>query len=113
MLENLLRDESGFLLSSEFVIIATMMICCAVVGFVSIRDSLVLEMHDVSEAIGAVSQSYHIPGIRKARGDGGYHGSCSGFGYNDDSDSCDCSGISFPTVAGKDDPSDLNTDEGT
>lgn len=108
-----LRDESGFLISSEFVIIATLMVCCVIVGFVSIRDSLVLELHDVSEAIGAVSQSYNIPGIQKRRSDGGFHARCSGFGFNDDHDSCDCSGISFPTVGGKSDPSDLDTPEGT
>lgn len=113
MCQLLLRDESGFIFSSELVIIATLMICGAVVGFVSIRDSLVLELHDVSEALGAVSQSYNITGIRKGRSDGGFHARCSGAGFNDDADNCDCHGITFSTVAGKADPSLENVAEGT
>lgn len=113
MLNAFLRDEYGFLISSEMLIIATLMICGVVVGFVSIRDSVVLELHDVSEAIGAVSQSYNIPGLQKRRSDGGFHGRCSGSGFNDDADFCDCFGISFSSVAGKDDPSIENRPEGT
>ena len=112
MIRTLLQEESGFILSGEFLVIMTVVFCGVVVGFVSIRDSLVGELHDVSEAIGSVSQSYNVGGIRKARDNGNYHAKCSGFGFNDDADDCDCSGISFPTVTGKNDPSNLNSPEG-
>ena len=70
------------------------------------------EVHDVSEAIGAVSQSYNVTGIRKAK-DNGVHAECSGFGFNDNADDCDCQGIILASVGGKDDPSTLNNPEGT
>lgn len=112
MVHSLWQDESGFVVSSELLIIVTILFCGVVVGFVAIRDSLVGELHDVSEAVGAVSQSYSVVGIRKARDNGNYHARCSGFGFNDDADDCDCRGISFPIVAGKNDPSDLASPEG-
>ncbi len=113
MILSVFRDESGFVLSTELLLIITLMFCGAVVGFASIRDSLALELHDVSEAIGSVSQSVNVPGIRKGRTDGGFHARCSGFGFNDDADDCDCQGITFSEVAGKNDPSSSNALEGT
>lgn len=112
MLHTLILDESGFLISAEILVIFTLIFCAAVVGFAVIRDSLVHEMHDVSEAIGAVSQSYNVTGLRKARSNGDYHARCSGFGFNDRADNCDCKGITLTSVAGKDDPSVLNKPEG-
>ncbi|NQV27996.1 MAG: hypothetical protein HQ518_26905 [Rhodopirellula sp.] len=113
MLHTLILDESGFVISAELTVIFTLVFCAAVVGFAVIRDSLAHEMHDVSEAIGAVSQSYNITGLRKARNDGNYHARCSGFGFNDRADNCDCVGITLTTVSGKNDPSLLNVPEGT
>ena len=112
MLRTLFNDENGFVVSAEILVIFTLIFCAAVVGFAVIRDSLVHEMHDVSEAIGAVSQSYNVTGLRKARNDGNYHARCSGFGFNDRADNCDCVGITLTSVAGKDDQSVLNKPEG-
>lgn len=112
MLHQLLRDEAAFVISAEMLIIMTLMVCGIVVGFVSIRDSLVGELHDVSEAIGAVSQSYNFNGLQKPTSGGGTHGRCSGSGFNDDADDCDCQGITFTAVAGKSDPSPLNVVDG-
>jgi hypothetical protein len=111
MLRTLIHDESGFIISAEILVIFTLIFCAAVVGLAVIRDSLVHEMHDVSEAIGAVSQSYNVVGIRKARDDGNYHARCSGFGFNDRADDCDCIGITLTTVGGKNDPSALDNPE--
>jgi len=97
-----LRDESGFVVSGEILVIATLAFAAAVVGFAAVRDSVVGELHDVSESIGAVSQSYNIPGIQKRRGVDTFHCHCSGFGFNDHRDDCDCFGVDFNAVAGKD-----------
>jgi hypothetical protein len=113
MLRTLFNDENGIVISAELVVVFTLIFCASVVGFAVIRDSLVQEMHDVSEAIGAVSQSYNVTGLRKARSNGNYHARCSGFGFNDRSDDCDCQGITFTTVGGKNDPSVSNLPEGT
>ncbi len=112
MLRTLFNDESGFIISGEVTIVMTLLICGTIVGIGAIRDSLVFELHDVSEAIGAVSQSYNYNGIQKNR-DGGTHGRCSGAGYNDNSDICDCKGITLTIVCGKDDPSNSGVADGT
>lgn len=105
MLNQLLHDEAGILISGEFLVIMTLVFCGAVVGFASIRDSLVGELHDVSEAIGAVSQSYNVTGIRKPRNaPNEFHARCSGFGFNDHQDACDCDGIIFIDPSIKLDP---------
>ncbi len=113
MLRNLLKDENGFLISAEMLLIYTLMFCGAAVGWTVVRDALVHELSDVSEAIGAVSQSYNVNGIQKARDNGKFHGRCSGFGYNDNADNCDCQGIELVVVCGKDDPSNTGVPEGT
>lgn len=112
MLNTFIHDESGFIISAELAVVITLVFCAAVVGAAVIRDSLAHELHDVSEAIGAVSQSYNITGIQKPRNNERFHARCSGFGFNDNADACDCDGITLSSVAGKDDPSLLNLPEG-
>lgn len=111
MLRTLINDESGFVVTAEILVIFTLIFCATVVGFAVIKDSLAHELHDVSEAIGSVSQSYNVVGLRKARSNGNYHAQCSGFGFNDAADDCDCVGLTLTSVAGKDDPSVLNNPE--
>jgi hypothetical protein len=117
MLRKLFKDEAGFVVSAELAVILTLVVCAAVVGAVSIRDAIVTELHDVSEAVGALNQSYNYLGITSdanianvAHPD---HATCSGSGYNDDTDLCDCKGVSFQQVCGKDDPSNSGNAEGT
>ena len=57
MLRNLLNDENGFLISAELVLIFTLVFCAVAVGVSVVRDSLVLELGDFAEAIGALDQS--------------------------------------------------------
>jgi len=105
MLRKLFNDEAGFVVSAELMLVITLMFCCAAVGWAAVRDALVNELNDVSHAIGAVSQSYNVTGFQKAKNLGKPHASCSGFGFNDDADECDCKIIEYVDVCGKDDPS--------
>ena len=105
MLRTFLNDENGFLISAELMLIITLAFCMAAVGWAAVRDALVNELNDVSHAIGAVSQSYHVSGFSKAKLLGKPHGECAGFGFNDDADDCDCNIIEYDDVCGKDDPS--------
>lgn len=100
-----LNDESGFIVSAELMLIITMMFCCAAVGWSAVRDALVNELNDLSHAIGAVSQSYNVTGFHKARCGCEDHARCSGFGFNDDRDECDCKIIEYIDICGKNDPS--------
>lgn len=114
MLRNLLNDESGFLVSAELVLVFTLVFCGVAVGAAMIRDSLAAEMSDVSEAIGALNQSYNYNSLTADASTGSVaHASCGGSGYNDEADDCDCKGISLATVCGKDDPVAGSTPEGT
>lgn len=103
-MRKLFNDEAGFVVSAELMLIITLMFCATAVGWSAVRDALVNELNDVSHAIGSVSQTYNVTGFEKAKSVG-KHASCSGFGYNDDADDCDCKIIEYVDVCGKDDPS--------
>jgi len=114
MLRKLINDEAGFIVSAELVLIFTLVFCGVAVGMAVVRDSLVQELGDVGEAIGALDQSYNYRSVRaplEGGGDTNNHGSCSGSGFNDEEDECDCKGIVLGSVCGKDDPSTLNNQE--
>ena len=111
MLRKLVNDEAGFIVSAELVLIFTLVFCGVAVGMAVVRDSLVQELGDVGEAIGALDQSYNYRSVRAPLESADNHGSCSGSGFNDEEDDCDCKGIVLGSVCGKDDPSTLNNPE--
>lgn len=114
MLTKLYNDEAGFLVSAELVLIFTLIFCAVAVGVAMVKDSLVAELSDVSEAIGALDQSYNFNGLTANNSTGSLnHGVCAGSGYNDEADDCDCQGVSLTVAGGKNDPSLLNVGEGT
>ena len=105
MLRTFLNDENGFLISAELMLIITLAFCMAAVGWAAVRDALAHELNDLSHAIGSVSQSYSVTGLSKEKDWGKPHAECSGFGFNDDADECDCMILELVDVCGKDDPS--------
>ena len=114
MLRNLLNDEAGFLVSAELVLIFTLVFCAVAVGTAMVRDSLVAELGDVSEAIGALNQSYNYNSLTADNSTGSLdHATCSGSGFNDEADDCDCKGVTLSTVCGKNDPSLSGNADGT
>ena len=66
MLRNLMNDEAGFLVSAELILIFTLVFCAVAVGVATVRDSLVQELGDVAEAVGALNQSYNYRSISAA-----------------------------------------------
>ncbi|MFT5327937.1 MAG: hypothetical protein ACI8P0_005843 [Planctomycetaceae bacterium] len=114
MLNNLLNDEAGFIVSAELVLIFTLVFCAVAVGIAVVRDALVHELGDVAEAIGALNQSYNYNSISapSSNTDVPFHAQCSGSGFIDLADFCDCDGIVLVTVAGKSDPSGGGTGDG-
>ncbi len=113
MIRALANDETGFVVSAELTLIVTLVFTSVAVGIAVVRDAMVTELNDVSEMIGVVSQSYNVTGLRKPKDTGKPHGECSGFGYNDQTDVCDCQPVQFPEVCGKNDPSCTGVDEGS
>ena len=115
MINRLFHDENGFLVSAEIVLIFTLVFCAVAVGIAVVRDALVQELGDVAEALGALNQSYNYRGITAPIGSStaSFHAQCAGSGFTDRADFCDCDGIFFVTVAGKNDPSGGTTCDGT
>ena len=109
MLRKLMNDEAGFIVSAELVLIFTLVFCGVAVGMSVVRDSLVQELGDVAEAIGALNQSYSFRSVTAADSAGGNHATCSGSGFADQTDDCDCDAITFADVAAKDDPNNAAT----
>ncbi|QDT33566.1 hypothetical protein Mal48_28190 [Thalassoglobus polymorphus] len=85
MFKNLIRDESGFVVSTELVIIATILVIGMLVGLTTIRDQVVTELADVADAISALDQSYAFSDIT------GHASSTAGTMFDDEADFCDAS----------------------
>lgn len=57
------KKQAGFVLTSELVLISTILVIGMITGLVTMRDAITAEMEDVAEAIGALDQSYAFDGI--------------------------------------------------
>ena len=60
------KSQKGFIVTIELLLLATILVIGLIVGMVSLRDSVLAELSDVSEAIGALNQSYNILGVNNA-----------------------------------------------
>lgn len=108
----LASDEHGFIISAELVLVLTIAVLGMVVGLAAVRDAVSSELNDLSNAFGAINQSYNYNGLEKELSDGGIHAFVAGSGFNDTSDDCDCKPITFINVQGKDDSSNGTPHEG-
>lgn len=108
----LANDEQGFVISAELVLVMTIAVLGMVVGLTAVRDSITAELNDISNAFGAVNQSYNVNGLKKDRCYGDVHAFVAGFGFNDKSDDCDCKPIEYIAVHGKNDSSYGDANEG-
>lgn len=59
-------DETGFIISSELVLIATVGVLGLTVGLACVRDAMAGELTDVADAIGNLNQSYSYSGFSSA-----------------------------------------------
>ena len=103
-MRKLFNDEAGFVVSAELVLVLTIAVLGTVVGLTAVRDSLSQELVDLSDAFGAVNQSFNVVGLSKAKADG-THARVGAFGYNDNVDDCDCRGLTITDICGKTDVS--------
>ncbi len=60
------NKQAGFVMTSELILIVTVMVIGMIVGLVTMRDAATAEMEDVAEAIGQLDQSYAFNGIKSA-----------------------------------------------
>lgn len=76
-------DENGFIVSSELVLIATMLVLGLIVGLSAVRQAISQELADLATAIGRVSQDYSYSGIT------GHSASVAGSIFTDENDFCE------------------------
>lgn len=86
ILNALINDEAGFIVSAELVLVATIAVLGMVVGLSEIALNVNNELEDVGSAIGAMNQTYCVKGIK------GHQGYSSGTEFRDNSDFCDQTG---------------------
>ena len=60
------RSQGGFIVTIELLVLATVLVLGLIVGWTSLRDSVLAELGDLSESIGALDQSYTILGVQNA-----------------------------------------------
>jgi hypothetical protein len=80
---NLWRDETAVVVSSELVVISTLLIAGLTVSVSTLRDALVTELADISAAIGSLNQSFSFGGLA------GHHGAGLGSSWLDGPDAGD------------------------
>jgi hypothetical protein len=56
-------NEDGFILSSEALLLASITILGLLVGFVRLRDSLLLELEDLAGTFAFLDQSFEYAGV--------------------------------------------------
>ncbi len=62
-LSQLWSDECGFVVSSELVFVATLLVIGLTTGFSAIRNQVVGELADVADAVSELDQSYSFAQI--------------------------------------------------
>ena len=82
LLSRLWKDEAGFVVSTELVLVATMLVMAMVVGLESIRDAVTTEMADTASAIAQIDESYSYSAVT------GHASSVAGSGFVDLVDFC-------------------------
>lgn len=83
MFQQFWNDESGFVVSTELVLIATVLVLGMIVGLTTLRDQVIAELADVAAAMSNTNQSYSYSGIT------GHSSSTSGTYFDDNRDYCD------------------------
>ncbi|MCL4200857.1 MAG: hypothetical protein KJ000_00080 [Pirellulaceae bacterium] len=87
MLQQLWKDDAGFVITTELLLIVTILVIGLIVGMVAVRDAVVQELGDVAAAIGALDQSYQYNGVTSTCATQG--ALTSGGQFTDQADVCD------------------------
>jgi hypothetical protein len=62
MLVHLWNDDSGALIATEWIFVATILVLGAIAGLVAVRQAVIAELHDIANALLALNQTYSISG---------------------------------------------------
>jgi len=70
MFRSFLRSEEGFILSTEAVLIGTITVLGLIVGLAEVRNAVVQELGDYSQAVALLSQDYAFTSVSSANDPG-------------------------------------------
>ncbi len=56
------NDETGFIVSLELILVATILVIGLIAGLTAVRDAVVSELSDAAQSIQAINQSFAIQG---------------------------------------------------
>ncbi|WP_417389710.1 hypothetical protein [Gimesia sp.] len=90
MLNQLWNDEAGFVISAELVLVLTIAVLAMIVGLSEVAVAVNTELNDISNAIGALNQSYAYTGfVGNGSGGGKSKSFYAGSRFEDATDDCD------------------------
>ena len=90
--KKLWMDETGVIISAELVLVLTIPVLGCLVGLREVSIGVIHELADISNAWGALDQSYQYVGFESSDGTKVKSKVCGGI-WTDEVDSCDsCSG---------------------
>ncbi|MBS0203247.1 MAG: hypothetical protein JSS49_10140 [Planctomycetes bacterium] len=90
MLQYLINDESGVIISAELVLVLTIAVLAMVVGLSEVSVALTTELNDLGNAIGRIDQSYGYTGFSaSSQHDGKCKSFIAGTSWMDTVDDCD------------------------
>lgn len=84
--QRLWQDDAGFVVSTELVLVATLLVIGITVGQATLRDAVISELADTADAINQINQSYSFTAVT------GHSSSVSGTTFTDVEDFCDNGG---------------------
>jgi len=82
ILRTLWNDQAGFVVSTELMLVATILVIGMIVGMTTLRNDVVAELADVAGAIGDLSQDYNYSAVQ------GHSAFTNGSTYADQQDFC-------------------------
>lgn len=85
------NDETGAVISAELVLVLTVAVLGIVVGLSEVAVAVNTELNDISNAFGALNQSYSFTGFH-AYSNGKIKSTVSGSMFVDATDDCDLNG---------------------
>ena len=91
LMKRIAKDENGFVVSSELVLVLTIAVIGMIVGLDSVQNAVTQELADVAAAFGQLNQSYTYSGF--VSGAGLTLIQTNGSGFTDVADNGDATGI--------------------
>ena len=82
LINQLLNDEAGFIVSAELILISTIVVLGLIVGLSEVALNINNELEDVGTAFNCIQQSYHVDGFN------GHKGWTDGSRFSDSFDFC-------------------------